>query len=183
MFQLTRFYTIFTIAILSIIFYEISVYAGILQENITGKFNSFQSFIFQINNLTSAIFPLLIYTFIYITTQIFFIFFNIDKEKASLSKIISVALLPVIVFSLVYLVVLIHFVKNIDGPMPQEFKNLKLISSFTFNDFKNIGYLFWGLFYLILIVEIKSKFELSILKSLIINLTPTSIVSILIQII
>lgn len=182
MFQLNRYHPILTIVILSIIFYLISENAGLLQENISGEFNSYQSFIFQINNITTSIFPLLIYIFIYITTFISFTIFNIDKEKASLSKIISSALIPVIVFSLVYLVILIHFVKNIDGPIPHELKSINLISNYTFSDFKNIGYLSWGIFYLILIIEIKLKFEISILKSLIINLTPISIVSIFLEI-
>ncbi|MEY3957202.1 MAG: hypothetical protein RLZ73_1658 [Bacteroidota bacterium] len=60
--------------------------------------------------------------------------------------------------------------------------DLHLFQEYTFRDIKQIGNLFWGLFYLILIVEIKLNYDINYFKSLVINLTPIAILLLLIKI-
>lgn len=181
MFQLHRFFSVIIIALLSINFYLISKYAGFLQEKISGKFNSFQSLIFEINHLTSALSPLLIFTFIYVTTSIILSHLAIEKQRRSLSKIIALAFIPILLFSTAYLVLIKNFVSEIDDISGQDIKNLNMVYDYTFNDFKNIGYIFWVMFYLILISKIKLSYETTYLTSLAICLIPSTILLLFIE--
>lgn len=175
MFQLHRFFSVIIIAWLSINFYLISINAGILQENISGKFNSFQSLIFEINHLSSALSPLLIFSFIYLTTRIILSHLALVKQKKSLSKIIALAFIPILLFSTAYLILIKNFVSGVDDLSGQDIKNLNMIYDYTFTDFKYIGYIFWLLFYLILIIEIKLSYETNYLTSMAICLIPSTI--------
>lgn len=183
MFLLHKFFSVGIITLLSIIFYLISKNAGILQENITGKFNSFQSFIFEINHLSSALSPLLIFTFIYTTSYVVLTHLEILNEKISLSKIITSAFIPILLFSIIYLILINNFVSNIEDLSNKNIKNLKLIFDYTFNDFKYVGYLFWGLFYLILFIEIKRRYEVSYWISIVTTFMPGLFLLMLIQLI
>lgn len=183
MFLPHRRFSICIISLVSINFYLISVNAGILQENISGKFNSFQALIFEINHLSSALSPLLIFTFIYTTTHVVLAHEEIVNEKISLSKIITNAFIPILIFSTAYLILINNFISNIDDLTNKNIKNLKLIFDYTFQDFKQIGYLFWGLFYLILIIEIKQKYDVSYWKSLFITLIPSIILLLMLELI
>jgi hypothetical protein len=182
MFQPHRLFSVFMLSFLSVNFYLISMKAGILQESISGKFNSLQTFIFELNNYSSALTPLLIFTFFYATTSIIFKHLEIEMRKISLTSIISTALIPILIFSTVYLLLINNFVENIDDITNQNVENLNIFSNYTFKDLKLIGNLCWGIFYLILIVEIKLKYEINYLKSLAINLTPSTILILLIEI-
>lgn len=179
--QLSRLFSAFVLSCLSITFYLISKEAAILQESISGKFNSFQLFVFEINNYSSSLSPLLIFVFVYATTSIIFDYLEIKIQKASLTKIISNAFIPVLLFSFSYLLLLTDFVENAGDISGQSVEDLHIFHEYTFNDLKQIGNLCWGLFYLILIVEIKLHFDINYFKSLVINLTPVAILLLLIK--
>jgi len=182
MYPLPRLFSAFVLSCLSINFYLISKEASILQESISGKFNSFQVFLFEINNYSSALSPLLIFVFVYATTSIIFEFLEIKKQKSSLTRIISYAFIPVLLFSFSYLLLLTNFVENAGNIRGQGVEDLHIFCEYTFRDLKQIGNLCWGLFYLILIVEIKLKYGINYFKSLVINLTPIAIMLLLIKI-
>lgn len=173
MFQLHRTFSALILLWISVNFYLISVKAGLLQESIMGKFNAFQSFFFKINNFSSALTPMLIFTFIYATISIIFTHLAIEKKKASLSSIICSAFLPILIFSSGYLLVLSDFVDQENLLKNQNVENLFLFSNYTFKDLKQMGILFWGAFYLILIVEIKLKYSMTYLTSVFINVLPS----------
>jgi hypothetical protein len=107
---------------------------------------------------------------------------EIDKRKASLTKIISNAFIPVLIFSIGYLVLINDFVENTQNITNQNVENLNIFSNYTFKNLRHIGNLCWGIFYLILIVEIKLKYEINYFKSLAINLTPSTVLILLIEI-
>lgn len=174
--QQNKIYFFSILFLLSFNFYFISINAGILQENISGKFNSFQVFIFQINNLSSSLIPTFIFTFFYITIKLCLEIFNIDSQNISLSNIIATALLPVLIFSFVYLVLIFSLNQSNLSLENHEIKDIILISNFTFSDFKNIGYMFWIIFYLILTIELKFNYNTSFLRAVIISLLPSLIV-------
>jgi hypothetical protein len=183
MYQLPKLFSAFILSCLSINFYLISKEAAILQESISGKFNSFQLFVFELNNYSSALSPLLIFIFIYATTSIIFeyLYLEIKKQKASLAWIISIAFIPILIFSFSYLLLLTDFVENAGNISGKGVEDLHLFQEYTFRDIKQIGNLFWGLFYLILIVEIKLNYDINYFKSLVINLTPIAIMLLLIK--
>lgn len=104
-----------------------------------------------------------------------FMFLDIEKHKTSLSEIIATAFIPIIIYSTLYLLLLVNFTDNavsING----DIRKVKLFYNLTFEDFKNIGLIFWCLFYLILIIQTKIKYETEYYKSAIINLVPSFIV-------
>jgi hypothetical protein len=171
MYQLPKLFPAFILSCLSINFYLISKEAAILQESISGKFNSFQLFVFELNNYSSALSTLLILEYL-----------EIKKQKASLTWIISIAFIPILIFSFSYLFLLTDFVENADDISGKGVEDLHLFQEYTFRDIKQIGNLFWGLFYLILIVEIKLNYDINYFKSLVINLTPIAILLLLIKI-
>jgi hypothetical protein len=181
MYQLPKLFPAFILSCLSINFYLISKEAAILQESISGKFNSFQLFVFELNNYSSALSPLLIFIFIYATTNIIFEYLQIKKQKASLTWIISIAFIPILIFSFSYLLLLTDFVGNAGDIRGKAVEDLHLFQEYTFRDIKQIGNLFWGLFYLILIVQIKLNYDINYFKSLVINLTPIAILLLLIK--
>ncbi len=181
MYQLPRLFSAFVLSCLSINFFLISKEAAILQESITGKFNTFQLFVFEINNYSSALSPLLIFVFVYATTSIIFDYLEIKKQQASLTRIISNALIPVLQFSFSYLLLLTDFVENAGDITGKSVEDLHIFHEYTFSDLKQIGNLCWGLFYLILIVEIKLNYDINYFKSLVINLTPIAILLLFIE--
>lgn len=178
MFQQNKFLTIVVILSLSLNFYCVSYYGGKLQELYTGEFNSYQTFFFKISNYSSALMPLVVFIFIYISAYLMYAFFDIEKSKVFLTDIIIIAFIPIMLYSALYLILLMNYVESATF-IEKDIRKVKLFHSLTFEDFKNIGLFFWCLFYLILIIQSKIKYKIGYFKSALVNLVPSFLVLII----
>ncbi len=175
MFQQNKYLVFFILILMSVIFFSVSYFGSKIQEYYSGEFNSFQEFYFTVSNFTSALIPIMLFSFIYTTSFIMFILFDIDTNIKKFSLIIAKSFIPILIFSSIYLILLINITTNI-VVLKNDIKDQILAFNLTFEDFKHFGIFFWIVFYINLVIQTKIKFKINIAKSFFICTTPSLIV-------
>lgn len=143
---------IIVLIICTVCAYLISEYANKIQFDIIGLIEvpSFYKVLFQVSSIFAAIIPLIIYSFLLITseTMLNYVFDeSISFEK--LAFVFGLAFFPMMGYYLFFLYNIVIYCENSQIHSIEDFLNIKFIFDLTLNDLKNINLYCWGCIYFI----------------------------------
>lgn len=135
--------------------FGISEYCYSLQFNILHLTNIPYSFkvLFKMSSSITAIVPLMIYVFLFFTSNIMFnSFFEEKVSKRSLLTIIGISYIPMLIYQYTFWFNLLFYCQYGKITSVEEFICMKYMFGFKLQDFQFINLVCWGLIYLIIIL-------------------------------
>ena len=157
--------------------YGITEYTNTLQIGLLNLSETPFSYrlLFKISSSIGALIPLMVFLFLYFTTEILLNdFFEEHVEKAELIKIIGIAYMPMLIYQYFFWFNILSYCTTEKIKTVSDFLNMTYIFGLQMNDFEFINTVCWGVIYLIIIIYLFFH-NVKILSSLVSVLLPSTI--------
>ena len=157
-------------------YFFITKYANDILIEQFNNLSHFYNIFSNISSLMGALIPIIVFLFLYETTQIMVnIIFEFHIEKAEIFFITGISFSPFLVFQYFLWYNLIVFTNSSVISNAEDFYDIKYIFGLSFYDLNFIGTICWVLLFSIMIVMVHKKMK-SILKAIVSALTPSLMV-------